>query len=76
MPVYIENLNHVLPKREVLAVPMLCTATFGEPMRAEVSLRALAAARSAGVLPSHYDRMDAGLHARRLARLAGSGDGR
>lgn len=33
VPVYIENLNRVLPKGEVLAVPMLCTVTFGEPMR-------------------------------------------
>lgn len=35
VPVYIENLNRVLPKGEVLAVPMLCTVTFGEPMRPE-----------------------------------------
>jgi glyoxylase-like metal-dependent hydrolase (beta-lactamase superfamily II) len=35
--------------------------------RARESLRVLAAARPADVLPSHYDRMDPGLHARRLA---------
>lgn len=32
VPVYIENLNRVLPKGEVLAVPMLCAVTFGEPL--------------------------------------------
>lgn len=35
VPVYIENLNRVLPKGEVLAVPMLCAVTFGTPMRVE-----------------------------------------
>ena len=33
VPVFIENLNRVLPKGEVLPVPMLCTVTFGEPLR-------------------------------------------
>jgi 1-acyl-sn-glycerol-3-phosphate acyltransferase len=33
VPVYIENLNRVLPKGEVLALPLLCAVTFGEPMR-------------------------------------------
>lgn len=37
--------------------------------RAERSLRALAAARPTAVLPSHYDRMEPGLHARRLQGL-------
>ena len=35
VPVHIENLNRVLPKGEVLAVPMLCAVNFGEPMRPE-----------------------------------------
>lgn len=35
VPVYIENLNRVLPKGEVLAVPILCSVTFGEPLRLE-----------------------------------------
>lgn len=35
VPVYIENLNRVLPKGEVLAVPMLCAVNFGEPLRLE-----------------------------------------
>ena len=33
VPVYIENLNRVLPKGEVLAVPVLCAVNFGEPVR-------------------------------------------
>lgn len=40
--------------------------------RAEESLRELAAARPAGVLPSHYDQMEPTLHARRLAELTKS----
>ena len=32
VPVFIENLNRVLPKGEVLPVPMLCSVTFGEPL--------------------------------------------
>lgn len=32
VPVFIENLNRVLPKGEILPVPMLCSATFGEPL--------------------------------------------
>ena len=35
VPVYIENLNRVLPKGEALAVPLLCAVNFGEPMRLE-----------------------------------------
>ena len=35
VPVYIENLNRVLPKGEVLAVPVLCAVNFGEPLRLE-----------------------------------------
>jgi 1-acyl-sn-glycerol-3-phosphate acyltransferase len=33
VPVFIENLNRVLPKGEFLPVPMLCSVTFGEPLR-------------------------------------------
>ena len=33
VPVFIENLNRVLPKGEVLPVPMLCSVSFGEPLR-------------------------------------------
>lgn len=33
VPVWIENLNRVMPKGEVIPVPLLCTTTFGEPLR-------------------------------------------
>ncbi|MBZ8134404.1 lysophospholipid acyltransferase family protein [Afifella sp. IM 167] len=32
VPVWIDNLNRVLPKGEVVPVPLLCTVTFGEPL--------------------------------------------
>lgn len=32
VPVYLENLNRVLPKGEVLPVPMLCSLTLGQPL--------------------------------------------
>ena len=33
IPAWIENLNRVMPKGEFLPVPLLCTVTFGEPLR-------------------------------------------
>jgi len=33
VPAYLENLNRVLPKGEVLPVPMISMLTFGEPLR-------------------------------------------
>jgi 1-acyl-sn-glycerol-3-phosphate acyltransferase len=33
VPVYIENLNRVMPKGEVLPIPILCSVTFGTPLR-------------------------------------------
>jgi 1-acyl-sn-glycerol-3-phosphate acyltransferase len=33
VPVWIDNLHRVLPKGEILPVPLLCTARFGEPLR-------------------------------------------
>ncbi|HEV8525546.1 MAG TPA: lysophospholipid acyltransferase family protein [Terriglobales bacterium] len=33
VPAYIENLNRVLPKGEVLLVPVLCSVTFGPPLQ-------------------------------------------
>jgi len=33
VPVWIENLNRVMPKGEILPVPLLCTVTFGAPLR-------------------------------------------
>ncbi len=33
VPVYLENMNRVLPKGEVLLVPLMCTVSFGEPVQ-------------------------------------------
>lgn len=33
VPVWIENLNRVMPKGEVFPLPLLCTVRFGEPLR-------------------------------------------
>lgn len=33
VPVWIENLNRVMPKGEFVPVPFLCTLSFGEPLR-------------------------------------------
>ncbi|MEM9145728.1 MAG: lysophospholipid acyltransferase family protein [Pseudomonadota bacterium] len=33
VPVWIENLNRVMPKGEILPVPIVCTVTFGAPLR-------------------------------------------
>lgn len=32
VPVFLANLNQILPKGEFLPVPLLCRATFGQPM--------------------------------------------
>ena len=32
VPVWIENLNHVMPKGEIFPVPLLCTVRFGAPL--------------------------------------------
>jgi 1-acyl-sn-glycerol-3-phosphate acyltransferase len=32
LPVWIENLNRVMPKGEFIPIPLLCTATFGAPL--------------------------------------------
>lgn len=33
VPVWIENLNHVMPKGEFFPIPLICTVRFGEAMR-------------------------------------------
>ncbi len=33
VPVWIENLNRVMPKGEIVPIPLLCTVTFGAPMQ-------------------------------------------
>jgi 1-acyl-sn-glycerol-3-phosphate acyltransferase len=35
VPVFLENLNRILPKGDSVPVPMLCRVVFGEPMRLE-----------------------------------------
>jgi len=35
VPVWIENLNRVLPKGEVIPLPFICTVRFGRPMALE-----------------------------------------
>jgi 1-acyl-sn-glycerol-3-phosphate acyltransferase len=35
VPVWIENLNRVMPKGEVVPVPLLCTVTFGAALHVE-----------------------------------------
>jgi 1-acyl-sn-glycerol-3-phosphate acyltransferase len=35
IPAWIDNVQRVMPKGEVVPVPILCTVTFGEPMRLE-----------------------------------------
>lgn len=32
VPVWIENLNRVLPKREIIPIPFMCTVAFGAPI--------------------------------------------
>ncbi|MBE2277705.1 MAG: 1-acyl-sn-glycerol-3-phosphate acyltransferase [Rhodobacteraceae bacterium] len=33
VPVWISNLNHVMPKGEIIPVPLICTLTFGAALR-------------------------------------------
>ncbi len=33
VPVWINNLNHVMPKGKIIPVPLICTLTFGAPLR-------------------------------------------
>lgn len=60
VPVWLENLNRMMPKGEIFPVPLLCTVTFGTPMtvlpqeektdflrRAQAALLAAASARIA-----------------------------
>ncbi|MBB3006521.1 lysophospholipid acyltransferase family protein [Cupriavidus alkaliphilus] len=52
VPVWIDNLNRVMPKGEVVPVPLLCTVTFGQPLRlaADDSKDAFLARCRAGLL--------------------------
>lgn len=33
VPVWINNLNRVMPKGEIVPIPLICTVTFGQPMQ-------------------------------------------
>lgn len=35
VPVWIENLNRVLPKGEIIPIPFACTVSFGAPIALE-----------------------------------------
>ncbi|WP_238475580.1 lysophospholipid acyltransferase family protein [Rhodophyticola sp. CCM32] len=35
VPVWIENLNSVMPKGKIIPIPLLCTVTFGAPIHVE-----------------------------------------
>lgn len=35
VPVWIDNLNDVMPKGKLVPIPLLCTVTFGAPIRVE-----------------------------------------
>ena len=35
VPVWINNLNRVMPKGELLPIPLLCTVAFGEPIQVQ-----------------------------------------
>ena len=35
VPVWISNLNKVMPKGEIIPVPLICTVTFGSPLHLE-----------------------------------------
>jgi 1-acyl-sn-glycerol-3-phosphate acyltransferase len=51
VPVWIENLNRVMPKGEVVPVPLLCTVTFGAALRvAEGEEKAAFLDRASGAL--------------------------
>lgn len=38
VPVWIENLNRVMPKGEVVPIPLMCTVTFGTPFTYEAGM--------------------------------------
>ena len=37
VPVWISNLNHVMPKGKVIPVPLICTLTFGAPLQLDAN---------------------------------------
>ncbi|MET0749376.1 MAG: 1-acyl-sn-glycerol-3-phosphate acyltransferase, partial [Rhizobium sp.] len=60
VPVWIDNLNRVMPKGEFIPIPVICTVTFGESLRivAEEGKEAFLARTQAALLalsPKHAD---------------------
>ncbi len=37
VPVWISNLNHVMPKGQIIPVPLICTLSFGAPLRLDAN---------------------------------------
>ena len=37
VPVWIENLNNVMPKGEIIPIPLICTVRFGAPLHLEAN---------------------------------------
>jgi 1-acyl-sn-glycerol-3-phosphate acyltransferase len=37
VPVWIENLNRVMPKGKLVPIPLICTVTFGAPIRLDLN---------------------------------------
>jgi 1-acyl-sn-glycerol-3-phosphate acyltransferase len=52
VPVWISNLNHAMPRGKVIPVPLICTLTFGAPLRlsADETKEAFLARASAALL--------------------------
>ena len=52
VPVWISNLNHVMPRGKVIPGPLICTLTFGAPLRlsADETKEAFLARASAALL--------------------------
>jgi len=58
VPVWIANLNRVMPKGEVIPVPLICTLTFGAPLHlAPDEPKAAFLARMAAALLALQDRL-------------------
>lgn len=37
VPTWTDNLNYVMPKGEIIPIPLICTVTFGAPLRRDAS---------------------------------------
>jgi 1-acyl-sn-glycerol-3-phosphate acyltransferase len=73
-PAWIENLNRVMPKGEIVPIPLLCTVTFGTPLRLQTGEakkafldRARSARRRGG--PPEPPRLQCASQMSRIARM-------